>query len=175
MRMPSSRLCRLYPQIFMRVEMLMTNGVSLCEGKKGCVSVITLLQSGVKGGRSAGGGEGSSLQIYWLLHKHSFSFILVLLTCRHSSSSAITRLHQPLTGFCSGKPRLPPSPRWEETPRSPHHKECEKIESVQNVQSVLSPHIISVSLLITKRIKVWHDLPGGSPSCHRFGFQLEPC
>lgn len=38
--------------------MLMTNGVSLCEGKKGCVSVITLLQSGVKGGRSAGGGEG---------------------------------------------------------------------------------------------------------------------
>lgn len=44
--------------------MLMTNGVSLCEGKKGCVSVITLLQSGVKGGRSAGGGEGSSLRIY---------------------------------------------------------------------------------------------------------------
>lgn len=57
----------------MTVKMLTINDVSLCEGKKGFVSVITLLQSvGVKGGRNSGGGEGSSLQICRLLQKQSF-------------------------------------------------------------------------------------------------------
>lgn len=49
------------------VKMLMTNDVSLCEGKKGSVSVITLLQSvevkGGKRGEEVGGGrEPADLQ-----------------------------------------------------------------------------------------------------------------